>query len=160
MYQSETNPYLNVMPSLDVNIDAILGDTMPDGWTIGSEAAYWEAMAGSQGSLGCVSVNTTESDNLYLTRLYGTEKGINTFTIDVKDRGVNDTVYVEFTYYTGATYQTLSGTEINKAFPSTPDWVTNTTEVTFPYNTSYVDIQVWTRTAESYVDELTLRKKY
>lgn len=160
VYQSETNPYINYIPSLDMNIDAAMGDTMPDGWTLGANAALHEAMTGSQSSLGCVSVGTGETTNLYLTRLYGIEKGVNEFTIDIKDAGANDTVYVEFTYNYGDKYSALSTAEINKAFPSTASWTTNTTEVTFPYNTSFVDIQVWSRTAESYVDELTLKKKY
>ena len=160
MYQSETNPYLNIIPSLDVNIDEVYGDTMPDGWIIGSESAYWEDMAGSQGSLSCVSIGTTEVDNLSATRIYGVEKGINTFGIDIKDKGANDSVYVEITYYTGAKYTDLSGTEIQLSFPSTAEWVTNTGEITIPYNSSYIDIEIWSRTSESYVDQIFMRKTY
>lgn len=166
VYQSQTNPYINYMPANPItgqcfedNIDEVYGDTMPDGWIIGTTAAYWED-GGSQGSKGYVSVNTGETTNLSLTRLYGIEKGVNDFTIDIKDKEANDTVYVEITYYSGDTYSTLSGTEIQLAFPSTANWSTNDTTVTFPYNTSYVNIQVWSRTDESYVDELTLKKKY
>ncbi|MFC2087921.1 hypothetical protein ACFLSA_07165, partial [Bacteroidota bacterium] len=152
VYQSQINPYMNYIPCNPItsqvfedNIDSKYGDTEPDGWELGPNATYWQNKGGSQGSASCVIIGTGEDKNLKCTRLYGIEKGINTFSIDIKDRGSNDTVYVKIIYYSGNDYFSLKGTEVDLAFPSGDNWLKNTAEITFPYNTSYIDIKVWSR---------------
>ncbi|MFC2086685.1 hypothetical protein ACFLSA_00775 [Bacteroidota bacterium] len=166
MYQSQTNPYINYIPCNPItglvfedNIDAQYEDTEPDGWELGANATYWYKKGGSQGSASCVIIGTGEDENVKCNTLYGIEKGVNTFTIDIKDKGKNDLVHIKITYFAGDDYLSLKGTDIDFSFPSDDEWTTHTADITFPYNTAYINIKAWTNSDESYMDELSLKKK-
>lgn len=178
MFQSQTNPYENIIPSFEFDID---GDLIPDGWDFwitrftnngavgeGNTVTYpiknystldrW-VEEGSQGSNFSVAVTST--DTLYCHNLYGVEKGTNKFKIDIKelDSG-SDSVHVRFVYYYGDNSNSLSNSSLEFVYPVTSSWVSHESEITFPINTSYLRIFIFGDNGNaSLVDELYLGLK-
>lgn len=170
LYHSTTNPLINYIPKNPItgqvfedNIDEGYGDARPDGWKFGSNdtdnGVKWYTNGGSQGSAGYIRVG--DGDTIMCKKLLGVEKGNNVFTMDVKDYSGSDTVIIKFIYYYGTNANALLDSTLDLIkFPTTADWVTHSDTIQFDPNTSYIDIEIWEKSGDAYIDELVLKKLY
>ena len=143
LYDITQNPYTNIFPSLDVDLD---GNGIPDGYT--SDNGTLDTTSGVPES-GNRSYSIQKAGAIFrITSLAGLEKGENDFYISTKG-GSGDVVDVKFVFNDGKT--------IILSFPVQADWkryscansINSIKELVVPDDASYCDIYLSCSTYKS-----------